>query len=190
VFHTMALVTRWLVIAVVSGVQRLLDIITVKINTVKGQGVSSQNMSCTTLVIASNPFSIIQAELENYLLLQPLGLNQETVKWEFRDVIYNADVNPGIIRQELEVLDRDYFVQVLSLQDNLMPAEIQDLASHLEEVRAEVFSTVQAAETQGKPKANRIVQRLQRTRDQVLSLVKIYKETSNDNRNCADRSEW
>jgi hypothetical protein len=97
------------------------------------------------------PFSIIQADLENYLLFSPLWkLNRETAQQEFKDVIYDAAADPSIIRQELELIDHDYFVQVLSLREDFKPEGIQDLASTLEEVRAEVFGTVQAAETQQK----------------------------------------
>ncbi len=97
------------------------------------------------------PFSVIQADLENYLLFSPLWkLNRETAQQEFKDVIYDAAADPSIIRQELELIDHDYFVQVLSLREDFKPEGIQALASTLEEVRAEVFGTVQAAETQQK----------------------------------------
>lgn len=98
---------------------------------------------------ASRPFSVIQADLENYLLLSsPWKLNRETVKQEFRDVIYDADADPGILRQELAQIDRDYFVEVLSLRDDFTPERTQDLAGYLEAIRVEVFNTVHAAETQ------------------------------------------
>ncbi len=97
------------------------------------------------------PFSVIQADLENYLLFSPpWELNRETVRREFRDVIYDAAADPGIIRQELELINRDYFVDVLNLRDDFTPEGIQDLANYLEEIRSEVFDTVQTAEAQGK----------------------------------------
>jgi hypothetical protein len=97
------------------------------------------------------PFSVIQADLDNYLLFSPTWkLNRETARQEFRDVIYDAAANPGIIRQELELVNHDYFVQTLSLRDDLAPEGLQDLADSLEEIRAEVFSTVQTAETNEK----------------------------------------
>lgn len=99
----------------------------------------------------SKPFSVIQADLENYLLFSPpWKLNRETVKQEFRDVIYDAAADPGIIRQELEQIDRNYFVDVLSLRSDFTPEGIQDLAGYLEKIRQEVFNTVQTAEAQGK----------------------------------------
>ena len=99
---------------------------------------------------APKPFSVIQADLENYLLFSPpWELNRETVKREFRDVIYDAAADPSVIRQELELINRDYFVDVLNLRNDFTPEGIQDLANYLEEIRSEVFNTVQTAEAQG-----------------------------------------
>nr|OEJ79982.1 hypothetical protein A5482_08160 [Cyanobacterium sp. IPPAS B-1200] len=96
-------------------------------------------------------FSVIQGDLENYLLFSPRWkLNRETVKQEFRDVIYDKQADPGIIRKELELIDHDYFVHELSLRDDFNSKGSQDLASYLEDIRNEVFSTVQTAENQEK----------------------------------------
>ncbi len=97
------------------------------------------------------PFSVIRADLENYLLFSPpWQLNRETVKREFRDVIYDAAADPGIIRQELELINRDYLIEVLSLRNDFTTEGVQELAGYLEGIRAEVFSTVQSAEAAGK----------------------------------------
>ena len=112
-----------------------------------GQPQGKSNQSGKT----PKPFSVIQADLENYLLFSPLWeLNRETVKHEFRDVIYDAAADPGIIRQELALIDRNYFVEVLSLRSDFTPEGIQDLAGYLEAIRTEVFTTVQTAEAEGK----------------------------------------
>lgn len=121
---------------------------------------------------SAKPFSIIQGDLENYLLFSPpWKLNRETVKQEFRDVIYDAAANPRLIRQELEQIDRDYFVQELSLRNDFTPEARQDLASYLEEIRTEVFSTVQTAEEQGKRQdlRNRVENYLRSTRKAKLN---------------------
>jgi hypothetical protein len=97
----------------------------------------------------SKAFSIIQADLEDYLLFSPpWKLNRETLKQEFRDVIYDAAADPSMIRQELTAINQDYFVQVLSLRDDFTPTAIQDLAGHLEAIRTEVLATVETASTQ------------------------------------------
>lgn len=102
------------------------------------------------------PFSVIQADLENYLVFSsPWKLNRETVKQEFRDVIYDAAADPGTIRQELAQIDRDYFVRVLNMREDFTPERIEELAGYLEAIRVEVFNTVQAAETQENAEALR-----------------------------------
>lgn len=101
------------------------------------------------VVKPSKPFSVIQADLENYLLFSPTWkLNRETVKKEFREVIYDPQADPGAIRQELESIDRGYFIELLSSRDDFLPEQIEDLATYLEEIRDEVFSSVQTAEVE------------------------------------------
>jgi hypothetical protein len=115
----------------------------------------------STSARASKPFSVIQADLENYLLFSPpWKLNRETAQQEFRDVIYDAAADPSIVRRELELIGREYFVEVLSLRDDINPEGIQDLANYLEEVRAEVFGAVQSAE--GEQKSQEVRDRLER----------------------------
>jgi uncharacterized membrane protein YedE/YeeE len=97
----------------------------------------------------SKPFSIVRIDLENYLLFSPSWkLNQETIQQEFRDVIYDADADPGMIRQEIEGIDRGYFVETLSLRDDLTPERIQKIVDNLEPIRADVLSHVKAAESE------------------------------------------
>lgn len=99
---------------------------------------------------ASKPLSVIQADLENYLLFSPIWeLNGNSVKQQFKDVIYDPEADPSAIRQELELTDRNYFVETLSLRDDLKPDQIQAIASDLEAVRLEVLSTVQYSEAEG-----------------------------------------
>ncbi len=94
------------------------------------------------------PFSLIQADLEDYLLLSPpWKFNQENAKEEFRHVIYDAAADPSLIQRELTAIDRAYFVKVLSLRDDITPPRIQNLARELDAVRVEVLTTAQAAAT-------------------------------------------
>jgi nucleoid DNA-binding protein len=100
---------------------------------------------------ALKPFSVIQADLENYLLFTPAWeLNQDAVKQQFKDVIYDPQADPGAIRQELELVNRSYFIETLSLRDDLKPEQVQQLASYLEQIRQEVFETVQQSEAEGR----------------------------------------
>jgi hypothetical protein len=98
---------------------------------------------------AAKSFSIIQADLEDYLLFSPVWkLNRENIKREFREVIYDAAANPNMVFQELNALDRDYFIQVLNLRDDLPAAGVQDLADQFEVIRAEVMATAQTGANQ------------------------------------------
>ena len=95
------------------------------------------------------PFSTIKADIENYLLFSaPWELNRETIKQQFRDVIYDQEASPGSVRKELEQLNRDYFVELLSLRDDFTPEGVQEVANYLEDIRQDVFSSVQTSEAQ------------------------------------------
>jgi len=97
----------------------------------------------------AKPFSIVQADLEDYLLLSPSWkLNQENAKDEFRHVIYDVAADPSLIQQELMAIDREYFVQVLSFRDDITPPRIQNLARQLDAIRVDVLTTAQTAATQ------------------------------------------
>ncbi len=97
----------------------------------------------------TKPFSVIRADLENYLLFSPAWeLNQVAVKKEFKDVVYDPQADPATIRQELEHLDRQYFVETLSLREDLQPGSIENLSNYLEEVRSEVVSSTQTPESE------------------------------------------
>ncbi|MCX5961884.1 MAG: hypothetical protein NT070_01695 [Cyanobacteria bacterium] len=78
----------------------------------------------------------------------PWKFNQENAKEEFRHVIYDAAADPSLIQQELTAIDRNYFVKVLNLRDDITPPRTQNLARELDAVRVEVLTTAQAAATQ------------------------------------------
>ena len=91
----------------------------------------------------------IKADVENYLLnSQPWHLNRETIKKEFRDVIYDPEASPGKVRQQLEQLNQDYFLKVLGSRENFSEEQGAEIATQLEEIRKEIFETVQSAESQ------------------------------------------
>lgn len=95
----------------------------------------------------TKPFSAIKADIENYLLFSPpWELNKEAIKQQFRDVIYDPEASPGNVRQELEKLNRDYFLELLGLRDDFTPEGVQEVANYLEEIRQDVFSSVLTSE--------------------------------------------
>jgi nucleoid DNA-binding protein len=94
-------------------------------------------------------FNTIGADVENYLLnSKPWHLNRETIKQEFKDVIYDLEAAPKAVRQQLERLNRDTFVKVLESRDNFTSEQIADIADQLEGIRQEVLETVQGAESE------------------------------------------
>jgi hypothetical protein len=99
------------------------------------------------LPVPSQPYSTVRVDVENYLLnTYAWQLSREKIAQEFRDVIYDPIANPGTVRQELERLSRNDFVNILQQRGLLTQTEIQRIADQLEEIRKEVLLTVTAAE--------------------------------------------
>ncbi|MBD2129144.1 MFS transporter [Microcoleus sp. ZQ-A2] len=93
-------------------------------------------------------FNTIKTDVENYLLnSKPWHLNRETIKQEFKDVIYDPEAAPKAVRQQLEQLNLDAFVKFLESRDNFTSDQIADIAEQLEQIRQEVLETVQGAES-------------------------------------------
>jgi uncharacterized protein YfkK (UPF0435 family) len=98
-------------------------------------------------------FSVVKADLENYLLSSPAWhLNRETVKQEFKDVIYDDQAAPGKVRQQLEEIDLNYFTNLLAQRQDFTPERSQELAQQLAEIRSEVYNTVKTAESESSSK--------------------------------------
>ncbi|PPS45844.1 hypothetical protein [Chroococcidiopsis sp. TS-821] len=98
---------------------------------------------------APQAFSPIRSDLDNYLLNSyAWHLNRETIKQEFKDVIYDPEAAPGKVRRELEQINRDYVVQKLQQRGDLLESQINDIAEQLESIRQEVLNTVQQSESQ------------------------------------------
>ncbi|WP_404787783.1 MFS transporter [Altericista sp. CCNU0014] len=132
-----------------------------------------------TLDVSSKPFSVIQTDLEHYLLFTPAWeLNQEAVKQHFKEVIYDPQADPGAIRQELESVSRNYFVDTLSLRNDLNPERIQALADRLEEARKEIFNVAQMSEAAGRSQdlRRRVENYLRSTRKEEFNPESIERE--------------
>ncbi|BAY61053.1 hypothetical protein NIES22_11140 [Calothrix brevissima NIES-22] len=99
------------------------------------------------LPAASQPYSPIRADVENYLYnTYAWQLSPERIGQEFRDVIYDPAADPGVVRRELERLSRNDFVNILQNRGLLTQGQIQLIADRLEAVRQEVLVTVTAVE--------------------------------------------
>ncbi|BAZ40145.1 hypothetical protein NIES4101_61060 [Calothrix sp. NIES-4101] len=93
------------------------------------------------------PYSLIRADVENYLLnTYAWQLSPEKIDREFRDIIYDPAADPAQVRQELQLLSRNDFANILHQRGLLTQGEIQRVSDHLEAIRQEVLLNAIAAE--------------------------------------------
>ncbi|MEA5571976.1 MFS transporter [Calothrix sp. UHCC 0171] len=93
------------------------------------------------------PYSLIRADVENYLLnTYAWQLSREKIDREFRDIIYDPAADPAQVRQELQLLSRNDFANILHQRGLLTQSEIQRVSDHLEAIRQEVLLSAIAAE--------------------------------------------
>ncbi|MEA5579944.1 MFS transporter [Nodularia harveyana UHCC-0300] len=119
------------------------------------------------LLLPSQPYSPIRADVENYLLnTYAWQLSPEKIAEEFRDVIYDPAADPGIVKNELERLSRRNFAHTLQQRGLLTQGQIQGIADQLETVRQKVLFTVSAASEK------EILQDLQQRIESYLILTK------------------
>jgi nucleoid DNA-binding protein len=106
---------------------------------------------------ASRPPSlVIRSDVENYLLNSPAWyLRPDSLDQGFREVLFDPDADAELVRQQLEQLNRAYFVEVLNRRDGINPDQVNDIADELELIRREVLDTVHAAEEQERSQALR-----------------------------------
>lgn len=91
-------------------------------------------------------FNTVKADVENYLVnAQPWHLNRETIKQEFRDVIYDPDASPRAVLRQLEMLNPEYFVGVLNRREGFDREQAAEITAQLESIRMEVLETLQTA---------------------------------------------
>jgi hypothetical protein len=123
----------------------------------------------------SKPFSVIQADLQDYLLSSPAWkLSQANVKQEFKDVVYDPQADPAAIRQQLEPIDRNYFVKTLSMRDDLQPDSIENLATYFDEARSEVLDSTRVPDAASVPALD-----LQGQAQEVRGKVEAYLRDTN-----------
>ena len=95
-------------------------------------------------------FSPIKADVENYLLnTYSWHLNRETLETEFRDVLYDPEANPAIVRRQLEQLNRGDFVNLLTQRGDLSVSRVAEAADQLETIRSATLGTVHTSDEQG-----------------------------------------
>jgi hypothetical protein len=88
----------------------------------------------------------VKADIENYVLNSfPWHLNRITIQQEFKEVIYDTKADAATVKQQLERIDRDYFVNLLKQRQDLGEDQRQEIAEQLDSVRQEVLATVREA---------------------------------------------
>ncbi|MBA2747213.1 MAG: MFS transporter [Tatlockia sp.] len=91
-------------------------------------------------------FNTIKADVDHYLQdSYAWHLNRETIKSEFKDVIYDPEADPATVKRHLEQIDKEYFTQQLTSRGDLLPAKISEVAEQLESIRTEVLGSLQNA---------------------------------------------
>lgn len=92
---------------------------------------------------------MIRSDVENYLLNSPdWYLRPDSLDRGFREVLFDPNADAGLVRQQLEPLNRNYFVEVLNRRQGIVPDQVNDIADELELIRREVLDNVFAAEEQ------------------------------------------
>ena len=90
--------------------------------------------------------SPIRTDIEHYLRTAPSWqMNRETIAKEFREVLYDTDADPSTVIQQLSLLDRRYFADLLGSRGVFVPSKIEEIAGQLESIRLEVLKEARAA---------------------------------------------
>lgn len=115
-----------------------------------GQQASHQASRAAAGLNAPGTFSLLRTDIENYLLKSPSWyLRSENLDSGFREVLRDPNADAGLVRQQIEPLNRRYFVSVLQRRDGLNDSRVNDLADQLELIRQEVLGQVRDAEEEG-----------------------------------------
>jgi ElaB/YqjD/DUF883 family membrane-anchored ribosome-binding protein len=125
------------------------------------------------------PFNAAKADVENYLMnTQPWHLNRETIKQEFRDIIYDPEAAPGAVLRQLEMFGPDFFVGILGRREGFTPEQAAEIAEQLESVRQEVLEIVRdaAGQEQSQDLRSRIENYLRSTGKEELNPEGIEKD--------------
>ncbi|MCT7962425.1 MFS transporter [Laspinema sp. D1] len=127
----------------------------------------------------AEPYSALRADIDNYVLNKySWQMTPENIDREFRDVLFDPDADPGLIRQELERFRRGNFVDMLASRGVFTQKRIQEIASHLEAVRLQVLQTVTRLEEEQKAQdlRNRVERYLRHSPKETLKAADIERD--------------
>ncbi len=104
----------------------------------------SQNLPTST----SNT---IKTDVEDYIRNSfPWHFNRITIKDEFQEVIYDSQADPTTTRRELEEINQEYFVKLLTQRGDISEARVKEISQQMESTRQEVLELVQQTQTREK----------------------------------------
>ncbi|MFN6571276.1 MFS transporter [Dendronalium sp. ChiSLP03b] len=99
----------------------------------------------------------IKADVEDYILNSlPWHFNRITIRDEFQEVIYDPNADPASIEQELQELNQEYFVNLLTQRGDISEALVKEISQQMETIRQEVLELVQQAQAREKSQDFRI----------------------------------
>ncbi len=109
----------------------------------------------TTAQISENlPISTsntIKADVEDYIRNSfPWHFNRITVKDEFQEIIYDSQADPTTTRRELEEINQEYFVNLLTQRGDISEARVKEISQQMESTRQEVLELVQQTQAREK----------------------------------------
>ncbi len=114
-----------------------------------GNQVGEQASQITRQLSQRSPSLVIRSDIEHYLLHSPgWYLRPENLDRGFREVLFDPDADAALVQQQLEAINRAYFVEVLNRREGVNPDQINDIADELELIRREVLDNVRVAAQQ------------------------------------------
>lgn len=121
-----------------------------------GQKVGEQANQIVHQVTEQHPQLVIRSDVEHYLLNSPgWYLRPKNLERGFREVLFDPDADAALVQQQLEPINRAYFVEVLNRREGVNPDQINDIADELEVIRREVLDSVRVAAEQARSQALR-----------------------------------
>ena len=97
---------------------------------------------------ANIPFNTIGNDVEDYLWQSPSWYwNCARGRQEFKEVIYDPQADPALVRAQLEQVQLPDFAELLQQRDDLEAAKIDGIIEQLEAVKQEVLATLELAES-------------------------------------------
>ena len=94
---------------------------------------------------SENVHSPIRTDVDNYLRnTYSWQMNPATIAKDFRTVLYDVDADPNAVIEQLSLMNRSYFVEILRSRGVFTQDKIQQVADQLETTRLEVLVEARA----------------------------------------------